>query len=68
MTTESLPSNYLTGLIGMSADTPQFTQNSTGVGIALFGANCPAGVVSAPYTWVRVKTADGSTGWIPVWK
>ena len=61
----SLPSNFL---VGASLDTPQFLVNSTAVGIAAFGTNCPAGVLTAPYTWVKILTADGSIGWIPVWK
>jgi hypothetical protein len=65
---ESLPANYLTNLVEVTMDTPQFMNNSTGVGAALFGLNCPAGTLSSPYTWVRVKTADGSVGWMPVWK
>jgi len=42
--------------------------NTTGAGTALLGTNSPAATVSAPYTWVQVTTADGSTGYIPVWK
>ena len=42
--------------------------NTTGAGSAALGANCPATTLTAPYTWVRVKTSDGSTGWLPIWK
>lgn len=41
---------------------------STGAGTALLGTNSPAVTVSAPYTWLKVLTSDGSTGYIPVWK
>lgn len=41
---------------------------STGAGSALLGANSPAVTLTAPYTWLKVKTSDGSTGYIPIWK
>lgn len=41
---------------------------STGAGAALLGANCPAGTLAAPYTWITQKTSDGSTVFGPVWK
>lgn len=41
---------------------------STGAGIALFGANSPASTLTAPYTWLTVQTSDGSTGYVPIWK
>lgn len=41
---------------------------STGAGTALLGTNSPATTNTAPYTWLKVKTSDGSTGYIPVWK
>lgn len=42
--------------------------NSTGAGTALLGTNSPATTNAAPYTWLKVLTSDGSTGYIPVWK
>ena len=42
--------------------------NSTGAGTALLGTNSPAVTNTAPYTWFKVLTSDGSTGYIPVWK
>ena len=39
-----------------------------GSGSAGFGANCPAVTASAPYTWEKVTTSDGSQGYMPVWK
>jgi len=39
-----------------------------GASSASLGVNCPAVTVSAPYTWIQVKTADGSTAHIPAWK
>jgi hypothetical protein len=51
------------------AGIPQFAgTNSTGAGSASLGANCPAVTPTAPYTWIQVKTADGSTAYIPAWK
>lgn len=41
---------------------------STGAGAALLGANSPASTLTAPYTWEKVITSDGSTGYFPVWK
>lgn len=66
--TESLPSNYLQNLAAMSMDTPKFTTSSTGLGIALLAANCPAGIVAAPFTWLKAFAPDGSIVWIPAWK
>lgn len=52
-----------------SDGTPQFAgTNTTGSGTALLGTNCPAVTVSAPYTWIRVVTSDGSTAYMPCWK
>jgi len=42
--------------------------NSTGAGTALLSTNSPAVTNTAPYTWFKVLTSDGSTGYIPVWK
>jgi len=42
--------------------------NTTGAGTALLGANSPAVTNTAPYTWIRIVTSDGSTAFIPVWK
>lgn len=51
------------------AGIPQFAgTNTTGAGSASLGANCPAVTPTAPYTWIQVKTADGSTVFIPAWK
>lgn len=40
----------------------------TGAGSALLGTNSPASTLTAPYTWVTMKTSDGSTVYFPVWK
>lgn len=55
----TLPSNFQT-LGNATVDSPQFTTGSLGVGIPLVGANCPAGLLTAPYTWVRILAADGT--------
>jgi hypothetical protein len=44
------------------------TTNSTGAGTALLGTNCPAVTVSAPYTWFKCISSDGSTVYLPAWK
>lgn len=41
---------------------------ATGAVSAALGANCPATTGTAPYTWEKVTTSDGSQGYIPVWK
>lgn len=47
---------------------PQFAgTNSTGSGAAALGSNSPAGSLTAPDTWIEVKNAAGSSGWIPMW-
>ena len=52
----------------LSIGTVQFTNNATGGGVALLGANSPAGTLSAPFTWLRVVSNDGSTVYVPAWK
>jgi hypothetical protein len=42
--------------------------NSTGAGSALLGTNSPAVTNTAPYTWLKVLTSDGSTAYVPAWK
>jgi hypothetical protein len=42
--------------------------NSTGAGSAALGANCPAVTATAPYTWIKAISSDGSTVYIPCWK
>lgn len=54
--------------VGINANLRFLGVNTTGAGSAALGANCPATTATAPYTWVRVKTSDGSTGFIPIWK
>lgn len=41
---------------------------ATGAGSAALGANCPAVTTTAPYTWEKITTSDGSQGYCPVWK
>jgi len=51
------------------AGIPQFAgANTTGAGSAPLGGNCPAVTPTALYTWIHVKTANGSTAYIPAWK
>lgn len=44
------------------------SNESLGAGTAALGTNCPAITPSAPYKWLKVGTANGSTGYIPIWK
>jgi len=37
-------------------------------GTPQLGTNCPAVTAAAPYTWWRIKTTDGSVGYVPIWK
>jgi hypothetical protein len=48
---------------------PKFAgTNTTGAGTASLGTNSPAVTNGAPYTWIKVTTADGSVAYIPAWK
>lgn len=48
---------------------PRFNgTNTAGAGTALLGSNSPATTLNAPYTWIQVTSADGSTVYIPAWK
>ena len=42
--------------------------NNGGAGTALLGSNSPAVTNTAPYTWIKIRTADNSVAYIPVWK
>jgi len=43
---------------------------TTGAQTALLGANAPAAltILTAPYTWTKELSADGTTVWSPKWK
>ena len=61
----------ITGLLTLSNSVAWKTAagaESTGAGSAILGANSPAVTLTAPYTWLKVNTSDGSTGYVPVWK
>lgn len=45
-----------------------FKNGSTGSGSAALGANSPAVTNTAPYTWLKLKSPDGSTVYVPAWK
>ncbi len=47
---------------------PSAGNEATGAGTAALGANCPAVTATAPYTWEKIVTSDGSQGYYPVWK
>jgi lysophospholipase L1-like esterase len=42
--------------------------NTTGSGIASLGSNCPAGIATAPYTWIQALASDGSIVYLPAWR
>lgn len=44
------------------------TMSSTGSGSAALGANSPATVPGAPYTWISFVASDGTQVWVPAWK
>ena len=46
----------------------QVDNNATGGGSASLGANSPATTNTAPYTWFKMKSGDGSTVYVPAWK
>lgn len=46
----------------------QFANALTGTGTASLGSNSPAASPNQPATWVSIRLADGSTGYLPVWK
>jgi hypothetical protein len=45
-----------------------YKNNSTGSGTASLGSNSPASTLTAPYTWLKFKSSDGSTVYVPAWK
>lgn len=54
--------------LGTANHQVQLKNNATGTGSAALGANCPATTVTAPYTWFRMLSNDGSTVYVPAWK
>lgn len=46
----------------------QLNDNSTGSGTPILGTNCPATTLTAPYTWLKFISSDGSTVYVPAWK
>lgn len=53
----------------VSFGVPKFAgTNTTGSASASLGNNSPATVATAPYTWIEMRAADGSTCYIPAWK
>ncbi len=69
ISTGSTPVFQITGSTTIINGIPRFSgNNTTGVGSTLLGTNSPASSVSAPYTWIEVRSADGSVVYIPAWK
>ena len=46
----------------------QYANSTTGSGSAALGSNSPATTTSAPYTWLKFKSSDGSNVYVPAWK
>lgn len=55
-------------VLGTANHQIKISNNTTGAGSAVLGANCPAVTVSAPYTWLKLYSSDGSTVYVPAWK
>lgn len=62
--------NAATDSVGIMADgTIKLLKNdSTGAGTALLSTNCPAVTATAPYTWMKFTSNDGSAVYVPCWK
>ncbi|EHP92271.1 hypothetical protein [Methylorubrum extorquens] len=57
-----------TGTVNLNKQ-PRFNANNvTGSATASLGANSPATVPTAPYTWITARAADGTTVYIPAWR
>ena len=56
--------------VGIMADgtIKLFKNDSTGAGTPLLGTNCPASTLTAPYTWMKFTSNDGSAVYVPAWK
>lgn len=54
--------------IGTALSQVQLKNNTTGTGSAALGANSPAITNTAPYTWFKLMSSDGSTVYVPAWK
>ncbi len=46
----------------------RWSTGSTGAASALLGANSPATVPAAPYTWLKFAAADNTVVYVPAWK
>ena len=54
--------------LGTALHQVQILNNTTGAGSAALGANSPATTNTAPYTWFKMMSGDGSTVYVPAWK
>jgi hypothetical protein len=54
--------------LGTANHQVQLKNNTTGSGTAGLGANCPAVTASAPYTWFKMMSSDGSNVYVPAWR
>jgi hypothetical protein len=54
--------------LGTANHQVQINNSTTGAGSAALGSNCPATTATAPYTWLKLMSSDGSTVYVPAWK
>lgn len=54
--------------LGTALHQVQLKNDTTGAGLAALGANSPAITNTAPYTWFKLMSSDGSTVYVPAWK
>lgn len=60
--------SYFGGNVKVTGQVEFYGTNTTGSGSAALGSNCPAATASAPHTWIKAISSDGSTVYIPCWK
>lgn len=56
------------GIDGTSNSSVTWSTLDTGFGVALFGANCPAGILTSPVGWIKATLSDGTVCYVPAWK
>ena len=55
-------------VLGTANHQVRILNNTTGTGSPSLGANSPATTNSAPYTWFKMMSSDGSNVYVPAWK
>lgn len=54
--------------LGTALHQIQVKNSTTGAGSAALGSNSPAVTNTAPFTWFKMMSSDGSTVYVPAWK